>query len=134
MTPSRPICLATLGMLLLVPACGPPDDPTVKETPVAILSETKGVGRAAKSGDLVTIDYRILLENGRQVLAARDYRFVLGTGSVIDGIDEAVRGMRVAGTREILCPPQRHWGRGGYGGVIPKSETLTIILDLDSID
>jgi len=132
---SRSLGLAILGLLLLLPACGPPEDPTVKATPVKVVSESKGVGRPAKDGDLVTIDYRILLEDGREVLADRGYRFILGTGAVIAGIDDAVRGMRITGTREILCPPHRHWGRGGYGnGAIPDDETLTIVLELDSID
>ena len=121
--------------LLLLPACAPTKDPTVKETPVKIVSESKGIGRAATQGDQVTISYRILLEDGRQVLTERGYKFILGTGSVIAGIDDAVPGMRVTGSRRILCPPQLHWGRGGYGnGVIPEDETLTIFLDLEAIE
>ncbi len=132
---SRSLDLAILGLLLLLPACGPPDDPTVKATPVTMVSESEGVGRPAEGGDLVTIDYHIFLEDGREVLSQTGYRFILGTSSVIDGIDDAVRGMRITGTRKILCPPHRHWGRGGYGnGAIPEDETLTIVLKLDSID
>ncbi len=132
---SRSLDLAILGLLLLLPACGQPEDPTITATPVKVVSESEGVGRPAKGGDLVTIDYRIFLEDGREVLTEKGYRFILGTGSVIDGIDDAVRGMRITGTREILCPPNRHWGRGGYGnGAIPAGETLTIVLELDSID
>lgn len=132
---SRSLSLATLGLLLLLPACRPPEDPTVRSTPVKVVSETEGVGRPASSGDLVTIDYRIFLEDGREVLAGTEYRFILGTGSVIAGIDDAVQGMRITGTRKILCPPHRHWGRGQYGnGAIPADETLTIEVELDSID
>jgi len=124
-----------MGILLLLPACRLPEDPTVRSTPVEVVTEKEGVGRPAVSGDTVTIDYRIFLENGRQVLADTDYRFTLGTDSVIAGIDDAVQGMRIAGTRKILCPPHRHWGRGQYGnGAIPADETLTIELKLDSID
>ena len=132
---SRSLGLAILGLLLLLPACREAQDPTIRATPVKVLSESEGVGRPAEGGDLVTIDYHIYLENGREVLAQKGYRFILGTGSVIDGIDEAVRGMRITGKRKILCPPQRHWGRGGYGnGAIPEDETLTIVLELDYID
>ncbi len=135
MVRSRSLGLAILGLLLLLPACRQAGDPTVKATPVKVVSESEGVGRPAESGDLVTIDYQIFLENGREVLSQTEYRFILGTGAVIDGIDDAVRGMRITGTRKILCPPHRHWGRGGYGnGAIPKDETLTIVLELDWID
>lgn len=123
-----------LGVILLLPACGEPQDPTVKETPIQVLSETEGVGRAAGQGDLVTISYRVRLEDGREILRDTGYKFVVGSGSVIAGIDEAVRGMRVSGKREFLCPPHRHWGRGGYGGKVPADETLTIALDLQAID
>ena len=132
---SRSLGLAILGLLLLLPACRQAEDPTVKATPVKVLSESEGVGRPAEGGDLVTIDYHIFLEDGREVLSQKGYRFVLGTGSVIGGIDDAVLGMRITGTRKILCQPHRHWGRGGYGnGAIPEDETLTIVLELDWID
>jgi peptidylprolyl isomerase len=127
--------IATLGLLLLLPACRPPQDPTVRSTPVKVVSDSEGVGRPAVDGDTVTIDYRIFLENGREVLSDTEYRFILGTGSVIGGIDDAVQGMRITGRRKILCPPHRHWGRGQYGnGAIPADETLTIEIELDSID
>lgn len=136
MTRCRPLAIPALvlGFILLLPACGEPHDPTVKETPIRMLSETEGVGRAAKKGDLVTINYRIRLEDGRDILSDRGYRFVIGSGSVIAGIDEAVEGMRVSGKREFLCPPHRHWGRGGYSDKIPIDETLTIALDLQAIN
>jgi peptidylprolyl isomerase len=127
--------IATLGLLLLLPACRPPQDPTVRSTPVKVVSDSEGVGRPAVDGDTVTIDYRIFLENGREVLSDTEYRFILGTGSVIGGIDDAVQGMRITGRRKILCPPHRHWGRGQYGnGAIPADEMLTIEIELDSID
>ena len=84
---SRSKSLATLGLLLLLPACRPPEDPTVRSTPVEVVVEKEGVGRPAVSGDTVTIDYRIFLENGREVLSDTEYRFILGTESVIAGID-----------------------------------------------
>jgi peptidylprolyl isomerase len=127
--------LATLALLLLLPACRPPEDPTVRSTPVEVVSESEGVGRPAVSGDTVTIAYRIFLENGREVLSDTEYQFILGTGSVIAGIDDAVQGMRISGRRKILCPPHRHWGRAEYGnGAIPADETLAIEIELDSID
>lgn len=132
---SRSLGVAILGLLLLLPACGPVQDPTVRKTPVKVVTEVVGVGRPATSGDLVTIDYRIFLEDGREVLSQQGYRFVLGSDSVIKGIDDAVRGMRITGRRTIHCPPHHHWGRGGYGnGAIPSDETLTIVIELDRIN
>ena len=112
-----------------------PKDPTVKQTPVKIVSETDGVGRPTTKGDLVTISYNVRLEDGRVVLSESGYRFVLGTGAVISGIDDGVVGMRITGEREILVPPHLHWGRAGYGdNVIPPDATLQVALRLDAID
>ena len=106
-------------------------DPTVKETPVKIISEEVGVGRAAAAGDLVTIKYRILLPDGQVVLSDPDYSFELRTGVVILGVDDTVEGMRRRGKRVVECPPQKHWGRPGYGkGKIPPNTTLTIDIEL----
>jgi FKBP-type peptidyl-prolyl cis-trans isomerase len=126
-----------VGVALATPlaGCGKPPDAIVEDTPVKMISETDGVGPPAKADDLVTIDYRILLDDGRELLSEHGYRFIIGTDSVIEGIDDAVRGMRVTGERVVRCPPHRHWGRGGYGANdVPPNATLTIYLKLQAID
>ncbi len=94
-----------------------------------------GIGRPAHADDLVTINYRVRLANGREILRDRDYRFELGRSTVITAIDEAVQGMREHGRRTVESPPNKHWGRAGYGnGAIPPNVTLTIDIELLAID
>ncbi len=126
----------TVGFAVLAIAFGcAPKDPTVRQTPVKIVTESTGVGNPAKQGDLVTISYRVLLEDGRVILSDSGYRFILGAGSVIGGVDDAVAGMRVTGEREVLVPPHLHWGRMGYGdNAIPPDAILSIAVRLDAID
>lgn len=121
-----------LLILLLMTAC---DTPVIKlnEPPVTIQSESGGSGKQAKSGDFVVIDYRILLPDGTAVLQDDEYRFQLGQGAVIAGVDDAVLGMRTGSRRVAHCPPHRHWGRQGYGDKIPPNTTLTLDIRLKSI-
>ena len=112
-----------------------PLDTTVTATPVSVISETVGVGRPVKANDLVTIDYRIVTDDGREILSEEGYRFIVGTGAVIEGIDDAVMGMQITGERVIRCPPHRHWGSGGYGAdAVPANTTLTMYIELEAID
>ncbi len=107
----------------------------MEAAPIRIISDKPGMGRAAKNGDVVTIHYRVLLPDGRQVLQQRDYQFELGAGTVIAGIDETVLGMRVRGERIVECPPHKHWGRDGYGnGAIPPNVYLTFEIQMEQID
>ncbi len=131
----RAFAAMLLTALALTGGCDEPADPTVKDTPISVLREVEGVGRPAMKGDLVTINYRMVTEEGQEVLQENGYRFILGTGSVIEGIDDAVKGMRVSGERFILCPPHRHWGRDGYGDEkVPANSMLTIHIQLEAID
>ncbi len=125
-----------VSALAMVAATGcTPDDPTVANTPVSVVNEMVGIGRPAMDDDLVTIDYRIVTDEGREILSGVGYRFILGTGSVIEGIDDATEGMRVSGERTVRCPPHRHWGRDGYGDYeVPANATLTIQIKLKAID
>ena len=112
-----------------------PTGPAVKETPIRIVEEKIGVGRPATKGDLVTINYRVVTEDDQEILSEDGYRFIMGTGSVIEGIEDAVRGMRITGERLIVCPPHRHWGRHGYGDrKVPANAMLSIQIKLESID
>ena len=62
--------IAALAALAIAFGCEP-KDPTVRETPVKIVKEVTGVGRPAMKGDVVTISYRVHLEDGRVILRPR---------------------------------------------------------------
>lgn len=122
------ICAAAA---LLIGACDTPVvDVSGKRVPV--ISETAGTGREARPRSVVTIHYRATMEDGTEVLNDRDYVFEVGAGAVISGIDEAVEGMRVGGTRVVRCLPHKHWGRKGYGN-IPPNTTLVFHIELVSV-
>jgi peptidylprolyl isomerase len=133
--------MRTIGALLIglaaaaaLAGCEPPDT-TIEDTAVEVIRETVGVGRRVKANDMVTVNYRVETEDGRKILSEDGYRFIVGTGSVIEGIDDAVVGMKVTGQRVLNCPPHGHWGRGGYGDKdVPANVNLTIVLDLEAID
>jgi peptidylprolyl isomerase len=57
----------------------------------------------------------------------------VGDGTVIAGIDIAVRGMKPGGIREVVLPPELHWGNSGYGGVIPKDARLKFVIEMVSV-
>ncbi len=128
------ILIVALSAILLTPGCGG-QDVAVKPTPITIISETIGHGRPAKAGDVVCIDYRLVFPNGSELLNEKDFSFILGGGSVIAGIDEAVTGMRKGGSRVVDCPPHKHWGSAGYGnGKVPPNTRLTIHVRLVSVE
>ena len=117
----------------MMTACDPPVI-SISETAVTVVDEDGGKGRPAAMGDYVTIKYRLEDENGRVVLEHDRFSFTLGAGVVIAGVDDAVVGMRQAGKRQVLVPPQKHWGRAGYGnGAIKPNATLTLHVQLLSV-
>ena len=135
MSPSSASTATILALAVALVICGcETQEASVKETPMSTVKEREGFGRPAASGDLVTINYNIRLQNGREILRDTGYRFVLDTETVINAMNQAVRGMKPHGVRVLECPPQRHWGRQGYGGVIPPNETLTFTIELVAIN
>lgn len=125
--------LALVGVVLAGAGCDPPLV-SIEETPIKTTNDEEGAGPAVKVGDLVRVDYRIMLPDGATLLQYEDYQFSAGEGTVIEGIDEAVIGMRAGGERTFTCPPQKHWGRAGHGnGAVPPNVTLTIELKVKSI-
>jgi FK506-binding nuclear protein len=126
--------LLLAGVSLTSAGCEPPNV-TVEETPITVAGERVGHGQAAAPGDVVCVNYRVLMPDGAELMRDDDFRFQLGGGAVISGLDEGVVGMRPGGRRVITCPPHKHWGRAGYGnGAVPPNTTLTLHIELKSID
>ena len=60
--------------------------------------------------------------------------FVLGTGRVIKGWDEGIKGMKVGGKRMLIVPPELGYGSKPTGNSkIPPSSTLIFEVELVEI-
>ena len=71
-------------------------------------------GPAAADGDAVGVLYHGTLDDGEVFDSNRDggqpLRFTLGTGQVIAGFDDAVRGLRLSETVTVRIPPDEAYG------------------------
>ncbi|MFH0962239.1 MAG: peptidylprolyl isomerase [archaeon] len=102
-------------------------------------------GSGAKAGDLVSVDYVGRFENGEAFDtsieaeakesglydSARTYepmQFALGSGAVIPGFDNAIKGMRVGEKKTVRIPPEDAYGYPQQSLVqnvtIPKYTTI----------
>jgi len=95
-----------------------------------------GKGAEAVNGKTVIVHYTGTLTDGKKFDSSVDrgqpFSFLLGTGQVIKGWDEGVKGMKVGGKRKLTIPPDMAYGDAGAGGVIPPKATL--VFDVELID
>ena len=95
-----------------------------------------GDGESAEYGDVVVVDYIGQFNNSEgQVFDASsiqggNYLFTLGAGSVIEGWEIGLRGMKVGGTRELTIPPLYAYGAYGSPGAIPPYAVLFFRVEL----
>ena len=93
-----------------------------------------GTGKAAKTGDSVTVHYRGTLTNGTKFDASYDrnepFSFPLGGGQVIQGWDEGVVGMKEGGKRKLVIPSDLAYGDEGRPPTIPQKATLVFEVEL----
>lgn len=69
--------------------------------------------RQASTGDVVSVHYTGKLEDGTIFDSSREsepLEFKLGSGSVIEGFDQAVTGMEVGQSREVRIAPDDAYG------------------------
>jgi FKBP-type peptidyl-prolyl cis-trans isomerase len=97
-----------------------------------------GTGKAATSGDSVTVDYvGVSWSTGKEFDSSwkrkQTFPFTLGQGSVIRGWDQGVAGMKVGGRRMLVIPPDLAYGASGSPPSIGPNETLVFVIDLRKI-
>jgi FKBP-type peptidyl-prolyl cis-trans isomerase len=60
--------------------------------------------------------------------------FRVGRREVFAGLDDAVIGMRVGGTREVQVPPHLGYREVGVPGIVPPNALLLLTVELLHID
>jgi len=99
----------------------------------------KGKGRAARAGDMVSVQYvGNSWSTGKQFDASWDrgaqpFKFPLGAGQVIPGWDQGVAGMKQGGRRLLILPPDLAYGAQSPSPDIAANETLIFVVDLKKI-
>ena len=107
--------------------------PNVTASGLSITDLVVGTGPEAVKGEVVSVNYRGTLANGKEFDSSYGrgpFSFPLGGGRVIQGWDEGVAGMKVGGKRKLVIPPDLAYGERGAGGVIPPNATLTFEVEL----
>ncbi|GAA3167147.1 FKBP-type peptidyl-prolyl cis-trans isomerase [Streptomyces ramulosus] len=113
---------------VVVPEGDAPTELTVQDLVV-------GDGAEVKPGMVVRVHYvGVTYGSGKEFDASWDrgepFKFALGGGKVIKGMDRGVRGMRVGGRREIIVPPRLGYGKQSPSPLIPAGSTLVFVVDL----
>jgi peptidylprolyl isomerase len=109
----------------------PSGNPPAKLMVVDIVN---GHGAAAKDGDTLTVDYVGSSWSTGKVFDAswnsgQPFPVTLGQGSVIQGWEQGLQGMREGGRRLLVIPPGLGYGSTGSGDKIKPNETLLFVVD-----
>lgn len=113
------------------PGGEPPADLEIKEI-------WEGDGAEAKDGDNVSVHYvGVAFSTGEEFDSSWNrgtpLQFKLGSGMVIKGWDQGVKGMKVGGRRQLIIPAHLAYGDRGAGHAIGPGETLIFVCDLVSV-
>ncbi|MDR3102065.1 MAG: FKBP-type peptidyl-prolyl cis-trans isomerase [Methanocalculaceae archaeon] len=85
--------------------------------------------QTAKVNDTISVFYTLTLEDGavRDTNVGKDpLTFVVGSGQVLKGFDEAVCGMKLGETRRVILPPEQAYGEyyNTTASVVPRALVL----------
>ncbi len=127
----RSVFLLALAVGLLAAACGssegsPSTTLAVSDTAPAETTTTTQTapeeGFTVQDGDLVEVHYIGTLDDGSKFDSSRDrdvpFSFTVGTGQVIGGFDEAVRGAKVGDINTVRIEPANAYGEWSEDNVI----------------
>lgn len=127
-------CQAPEGQIETLEAPEPFVSPD-KVTELGVTDVVEANGQAAKAGDcLVMKYYGTLAANGElfdeNFTQPNAFAFELGKGSVIQGWDQGLVGMKVGATRQLVIPAELGYGEQAMGEKIPANSDLVFVVKL----
>jgi FKBP-type peptidyl-prolyl cis-trans isomerase len=86
-----------------------------------------GAGKEAVKGGTVTVAFTGWVD-GTKIDSSEDrgkpFSFIIGSGSVIDGWNVGIEGMKEGGDRLLIIPPNLAYGEEGRPGFVGRNKTL----------
>jgi len=145
------LLIIALGVLAACKPSAPPPAPPAAAAESTVIDQllinevAVGTGDPVGNGQTAVVHYTGWLydpaapdHKGTKFDSSRDkgqpFRFVVGSGKVIQGWDQGVLGMSVGGQRELIVPARLAYGEAGAGGVIPPGATLLFDVELLAIE
>ena len=97
-----------------------------------------GKGKAAKTGDKVSVQYvGVLFDDGKEFDSSwkrkQAFEVTLGQGSVIKGWDQGLVGIRQGGRRRLIIPADLAYGAQGSPPTIPANAALVFSVDAEKV-
>ncbi len=93
-----------------------------------------GTGKETVKGALLIVQYEGFLEDGTKFDSSLDrgkpFQFVFGTGRVIQGWDQGLKGMREGGKRTLFVPSDLGYGERQIGSFIKPHSNLIFHVEL----
>lgn len=137
-----------MAVALFAVACnddggGSPTDPSQVNVEFSTTDLVVGTGPNAGPGNRATLNFELWLYNpagtaskGTRIQGSFDaspqspggivgpVEFVIGSGGILTGFDQGVRGMRVGGKRRMYLPPNLAYGAQGAQGIPPNASLV----------
>jgi FKBP-type peptidyl-prolyl cis-trans isomerase FkpA len=132
-----------LGLLVVALTSGCVAATTPSRTPeYSQVDISLGAGAEATAGTEVTVEYTGWLHDPLRLdskgavfdssIGRGPFTFRLGTGSVIEGWERGVPGMKVGGVRRLIVPPSLAYG-APRNGPLPPYATLVFEIELTAV-
>ncbi|XP_018056612.1 PREDICTED: 46 kDa FK506-binding nuclear protein [Atta colombica] len=98
-----------------------------------------GTGKIAEMGKYVTIYYVAYVKTGLMLeefdrFEKLGFRFKLGAGFVIKGLDIGVLGMKIDEKRRLVIPSNMAYGDESYGLKVPPNSTVVYDVELKKVE
>ena len=129
----RHLILSAATIALMAAACSSGVAAPVNDAPdrtpdttvaAAAVEQTNDAGGIlmVQDGDLVEVHYDGTLDDGSSFDSSRErgtpFSFEVGTGQVISGFDDAIRGLKIGESREVRIPPAEAYGERSDANIV----------------